>query len=383
FSLDEIDSQQWRDEGRPLSGSVMDYNAINYHAFEGGAPGSCFMSTFGPYDAWAIRYGYADDDELEAILGESTQPEHAYLTDEDLYGPDPTARYRDLGGNALDFVDQQMALVERLRGEIAQRALEDGKTYQRARDAYMTLLWKHASNLATAARYVGGVYVRRDRVGNAERNPTEVVPAEKQRRALGQVVRWAFTDEAFGLKPELLDKMSYDKWMDTDLVPQDLPDPQLDVHDLILGVQASTMTALFNPTRLRRIYDNEQRLRSTEDAFTLAELFGTVQDAVWSELDQSVNGTWSARAPFVSSLRRNLQREQLERMIDLALSGEIAGAAQKSVASLTALHLRRLGKEIRGVLDRGGERLDVYSLAHLEDVEQRIEQALNAIHVYR
>lgn len=61
------------------------------------------------------------------------------------------------------------------------------------------------------------------------------------------------------MTPELLDLISRDRCMDGGLVPLDEPDPQLDVHDVILGVQATTLAMLFDPTRLRRVLDSEQR----------------------------------------------------------------------------------------------------------------------------
>jgi len=381
FALDDINSAAWRDKDRPISGSVMDYNAFNYHTGEGDVHSPHFMTALGPYDLWAIRYGYGVDADLASILGESGRPEHAFLTDEDLYGPDPAAQSRDLGRDSLNFVDAEMALVQRLRERIPQRALAEGKAYQRGRDAYMTLLLKHAGSLAIASRYIGGVSVHRDRVGDAERPPTEVVPVVEQRRALEQVIRYAFLDEAFGLTPELLDIMSYDKWMDDRIVPQGLPDPQLDVHDLVLGVQAARLTVLFSPTRLRRIVDNELRVPPDTDAFTLVELFDTVQVAIWRELNDPANDTWTARKPLISSLRRNLQREHLERLIDLTMPGGMTGAAAKPVATLAAAHLRELQTKIARQLDQTGDRLDAYSRAHLDDANRRIEQALHAMYI--
>ena len=46
------------------------------------------------------------------------------------------------------------------------------------------------------------------------RAPVEVVPPEQQRAALGFVIENTFRDEAFGLTPELLEKLSVDKWLD-------------------------------------------------------------------------------------------------------------------------------------------------------------------------
>jgi hypothetical protein len=373
YSMEQINSPQWKD--RPISASVMDYNAVNfdYDLDDGDTQGPHFMTTLGPYDIWAIRYGYADKSQLESILAKATEPQLAFLTDEDVYGPDPTARTRDLGRNALDFVDTEMALVQRLRGRIIERALEEGKSYQRVRDAYLTLLGIHQRDLYTAARYIGGLYVHRDRVGDVDRNPTEVVSAAEQRRALRQILEYGFRDEAFGLTPELLDNMSYDKWFDGAYIRQDMPDPQLDVHDLVLGAQASVLTTLINPTRLRRIYDNEMRLGADADAFTLGELIETIHEEIWRELEVSPAG--------ISSLRRNLQREYIDRMIDLTLPGGMTGAAAKPVASLAAHHLRSLHERIE-TFKQTGDQLDTYTLAHLEDASHRIEKALDALYLY-
>ena len=69
-------------------------------------------------------------------------------------------------------------------------------------------------------------------------------------------------------------------------------------------------------------------------------------------------------------------------MIDLALTTGMAGATQKPVATLAAFELHKLGKQIEGVLEQTDGSLDVYTLAHLQDARQRIQQASNAVHVY-
>jgi hypothetical protein len=383
YTLEQINSQEWRDGARPIGGSVMDYNPINLGGLDGLSQGPYFMTTLGPYDVWAIRYGYAADSDLEGILAESAAPEHAFATDEDLYGPDPAARARDLGDNTLDFVDAEMALVTQLRARILERSLKKGEGYDRAREAYFTLLGIQARDIATLARYVGGMWTYRDRVGDSERNPTEPVPAGEQRRALGQMARYVFSDDAFGLTPELLAKMSFDRWFDADSIPQHLPDPQLDVHDIVLGAQASALTLILNPTKLRRIYDNEMRIPADQDALTVAELLGYVQDVIWSELAAGPDAPPhpTARRPCISSLRRNLQHEHLERMIDLTLTANAPGAVSRSVGTLSAHLLRELEGRVDQVLAQRGDTLDPYSAAHLEDARSRIQRALEAVYV--
>ena len=78
---------------------------------------------------------------------------------------------------------------------------------------------------------------------------------------------------------------------------------------------------------------------------------------------------------MVSSLRRNLQSEHVDRLIDLTLPGGMTGAAAKPVATLAARQLRQIDDRIEQTLGRTDGRLDDYSIAHLEDARRRIEQA--------
>ena len=55
-----------------------------------------------------------------------------------------------------------------------------------------------------------------------------------------------------------------------------------------MGVQASVLTMLMNPTVLRRVYDNEFRVPSDEDALTLPELLEKTATSIWSECTQKV-----------------------------------------------------------------------------------------------
>ncbi len=384
YTLEEINSEEWREGGKPITGSVMDYNAMNYTKDGAIGDGPYFMTTLGPYDHWAIEYGYTFDNDLKPVLERVGENENVYLTDEDTWGPDPLARRRDMGANALDFVDAEMKLVQNLRGEIVDKVFEEGESWEEVRNAYMALLGRHVRSVSHAANWIGGVHVNRDRMGDpGDRNPTEPVDAQKQRRALEQVVEYTFSDDAFGLTHELLNKMSRDKWWDAGGFRTIMGDPQLNVHDTIVGIQSSAMTMVMNPTTLRRVYDNEFRIPEGEDAFTLPELLESVTAAVWSELDEKAAGRYSARKPMISSLRRNLQDEHVARLIDLTLpAGRVSGAAGKPVANLAAHHLREVKGRIDDTLESSSGKLDAYSLSHLESVQAKIEQALDAEFIY-
>ena len=380
YTIEQINSPEWKDKA--ITGSVMDYNAMNYNFDMGKEQGPYVMPTIGPYDYWAIEYGYTFDKDLKPILARVNEPELAYATDENTFGPDPTARRRDMGRNTIDFVEGEMRMIKDLRSKILDRAIEDGDSWTKARRAYQILLYQHMRNLTTASNWLGGTYIMRDRKGDpGDRDPVTPVEPEMQRRALAFVITNSFNDEAFGLTPELLSKMTVDKWWDEGYRAI-FADPTWNVHDSVLGVQASVLTQILNPTTLRHIYDNEIHVEAGEDAVTLPEVLDAVVDAAFTELDKPVRDRFTTRQPMISSMRRNLQRETIERMIDLTMPGNIRGAASKPIATLSAYKLRELQDRIDSTLKKADSKIDPYTVAHLTDASLRINKALDADYIY-
>jgi hypothetical protein len=83
---------------------------------------------------------------------------------------------------------------------------------------------------------------------------------------------------------------------------------------------------------------------------------------------------------MISSLRRNLQREYVDRMIDLTFGSGGGVEAYKPVSNLAMYKLRNLKDRLARVLDDKGaaSNLDPYTIAHLSEARTRIEKALDA-----
>jgi hypothetical protein len=380
YTIQEINTEEWK--GRPQTGSVMDYNPVNINFNDGPVQGDWTMVTLGPYDEWAIEYGYTLAKDLKPILARVAEEELPYLTDEDTWGPDPYCRRFDYGADPMDYADSQFRLVQDLRTKLLDRVVDEGDSWQKARDGYLLLLGKHVGAVSISANFLGGAEVNRDRKGDpGDRDPIAVVDAEKQRRALQFVIDNTFNEEAFGLTPELLARMTVDKWFDEGGRRYIYEDPTWPIHDRIMGVQAAALTMVMNPTTLRRVFDNEFRVPAEEDAFTLPEIINGVTDAAWTELNQGTNGTYTDRKPLISSLRRNLQSEQLSRLIDLSMTDSGFGAAGRPIANLSTHKLRELDKKIANVLEESEGRIDAYSVAHLGEAQILIQQALEAQYI--
>ena len=383
MTLDEINSEEVKGK-KTFTASVMDYTPINYRLEAGEVQGDYAMIDIGPYDYWAIEYGYTTDDKkLADILKRCSEPELQYATDEDTNGPDPLARRYDFSKDPLDYANEQRKLIKMYRERILDKFVKEGDSWAKARRGYeLTLsLQTRASNMM--ANWIGGAFINRDKKGDpGDRPPVEVVPAAQQRAALQFVIDTAFKDESYGLTPKLLERMSVDKWLDGRSRGAMSNEATWPIHDRILGVQASALTLLMNPTTLRRVYDNELRLAEDVDTLTLPELLAAINKAVWSELEADCPDDRNDRKPMISSLRRNLQREHMQRLVDLILEASDDTAAHKPISNLARMELRELSVRIQASVDKCGNKMDAYTKAHLIETKERIDRALDAGYTY-
>lgn len=384
YPLAKINSFEIKGE-KAFAGSVMDYIPVNINRESGPVQGDYAMRGIGPYDFWVIEYGYTQGDPKE-VLKRVADPELAFLTDEDVGGPDPLARPYDFAADPLDFANNQARLIEYYRGKLTDKFVKDGESWSKARRGYLITLNQQMQAINYMAPWIGGAHVHRDRKGDPNaRPPIEVVPVEKQRAALRYVMNQAFRDQAFGLTPEILKYMTVDKWYDAGGMRDIFEDSTFPVHDRIMGIQATALTLIMNPTTLKRVYDNELRVPGTQDMLTLPEVMATVTTEIWSELDATSSKSFDNRNPMISSLRRNLQREHLQRLIDLSMPDGMSGAAAKPISNLAMAHLREIRSKIDKAIDVKGNQkkgADDYTYAHLSEAALRIDKALDAQFIY-
>lgn len=385
YPLSEINSTTMKGR-KPYTGSVMDYNPLNINMNSGPVQGDWTMIDIGPYDMWVIEYGYTFESDLKPVLARCVEPELVYATDEDTWGPDPLARRYDFAADPYDYAVNLFRLAEYHRGRLLDKFVKDGESWSKARHGYDMTLGTQMQAISIMANWLGGSNVVRDKKGDpGNRAPVTPVSAQQQRKALKFVIDHTFNDAAFGLTPDLLSRLTVDKWWDEGGMDGIFEDPTWPVHDRIMGIQAAAMTMLLTPTRLERVLDNEYKVAPDQDALTIAEIMGTIKDAAWTEITRAPDRNYTARQPMISSLRRNLQREHLERLIDLSLPGAGFSAAYKPISNLATQQLRELHAQISGIVGEDASpnaRLDPYTLSHLAEAKLRIAKALDAQYIY-
>uniref|UniRef100_A0ACD5GXK1 Zinc-dependent metalloprotease n=1 Tax=Desertifilum tharense IPPAS B-1220 TaxID=1781255 RepID=A0ACD5GXK1_9CYAN len=185
---------------RGMVSSVMDYVPVNLVP-PGVEQGDYFPVIVGPYDRWAIEYGYkpfnapnpvAELPYLRQIAQRSGEPELAYAADEDtLAGLDPAANWYDLSNNMLVYSQWQLENAQAMWSRLNRRTPIAGESYSEMRDMFHAVFvyyFQHAMNISL---YVGGQSFSRNFAGDG-RLPFEAISATKQRQALQTLNQYVF-----------------------------------------------------------------------------------------------------------------------------------------------------------------------------------------------
>jgi hypothetical protein len=372
------DSQLTTDQG--LTGSVMDYTPVNL-CQNGARQGQYWQTTLGPYDYWAIEYAYKplgartpeeELPELRKIASRAADPRLAYGTDEDSFGTsaiglDPRTNQWDFGTDPLQFYTERIKLVHELWSNLETKAARQGEGYQTMRRGFNRGFNELAIALLNTNKYIGAVYHHRDHVGDPNgRLPYEPVPAARQRQALELIKTYAFGSKAFDFPPKLLNKLALDRFWTFEGAPFNTQRLDYPIHAQVLGIQRALLDRMFNPILLARLQDLEVKYADPKDAFTMADMFTGVQEAIWSELKTGSD---------INSFRRPLQREYLRRLTGMVLR-PTPGAAEEA-ATLARYNLTQLRGRIQQALVAGA-RTNTATKAHLQESLARVDEALKA-----
>jgi hypothetical protein len=365
-----------------LAASVMDYTPVNMRPRDR-EQGDYYSTTIGPYDYWAIEYGYqplsggteGELEKLKGIAARSGEPGHAFATDENTRGidPDPLANRWDFSDDPLAYARLQAKIVAETWPGVIDEMTEDGEGYQQARRAFGILLGTHGRAMFLASRYIGGLHISRSHKGDKDAPPPfKIVSAAEQREALEILEKQVFSDEPFCFPPDLYSHLAPTYWSHWGSEYTDRAD--YPAHEVILMWQERILSKLLSSLTLARLHDAELKVSADEDALTVAELIERLTGAIFAETETVKSGEFTNRKPAISSLRRNLQRKHLDCLADLALgrSGAPEDAQTIAYAELSALQVR-----IDKLLERD-VKLDSYSRAHLQETTDRIEKVLDA-----
>lgn len=303
--LQETDQDKY-----PLAGSVMDYFPVNI-ARKGRPQGPFYMTGIGPYDKWAIAFGYTPslaDPAAEAarankLLARSTEPDLAFGSDADAgdSGIDPRIESFDLSADPVAWARDRMELVEETLPEIKSKILRPGQSYQELRNTFSDLLDEKLVAARALARNVGGVYIDHaaaDQPGGAP--PFTAVPEATQKAALAVLAEHIFAPNAFVLPADLTRSLEAQPRGNSVTL-----DPN--IHAWANTVQKSVLDRVLSARVLARLTNS----RTYGGTYSANAFLSDLSDAIFSA---DMNGN-------VNTFRQALQTRYLERLVAIAAPG--------------------------------------------------------------
>ncbi|MBW2962686.1 zinc-dependent metalloprotease [Mesonia aestuariivivens] len=273
--------------------SIMDYARFNYIAQPGDGD-VALMPNIGPYDKYAIEWGYRPitnktAKEEKPILDEWIL-EHAgdplYRFGKQQRGViDPTSQTEDLGDDSMKASAYGIKNLKRIVPKLIEWTAEDGKNYQDLDDLYLQVLAQYNRYMGHVTANIGGVvetYKTYDQQGAVY----EHVEKEKQERAMEFLQEQLFDTPEWLLDQEIFGRIEFDGSIER-----------------LSDYQTRTLKNLLDYGRMARLIENEEL--NGKQAYGLYTMMNDLRKGIFSELNRNKN---------ISLYRRNLQRTYLGRL---------------------------------------------------------------------
>jgi hypothetical protein len=359
FSPEQLEDADFI-QGKCLTASVMDYAALNITR-DRTKQGQYDDVAVGPYDVWAIELGYTpfqSENDRQALLNESTKPEHIFGNDaDDMRSPgkaiDPRVNTSDQSNDQIRWAIDRIELSNDLMKDVKTKFVKSDESYEELRRVYYLLSGQKATSANIISRFIGGVYVDRAMAGqNGGTQPYTPVSLKDQKRAIAALSNYVFAPNAFDAPNDLYNYLAMQRRGFNFRLPED---PK--IHNQILTYQKNVLNHILHYNTLQRISDSE--LYGNE--YSLSTFMSDLNNVIF-KADISGN---------INSFRQNLQIEYTNMLVSM-LTGKGNTNYTNNAKSMALYNL----KNIRTMATASG---DISSIAHKQHLRTLIDNSLKEI----
>lgn len=346
--------------------SIMDYARFNYVA-QPEDKGVALMPNIGPYDKYAIEWGYRpilDKSAVEEkktldewILDKADDPKYRFGRQQ--FGViDPSSQTEDLGDDAVKASTYGIMNLKRIVPNLITWTAEDGKNYDDLETMYGQVLGQYNRYMGHVSSNIGGVY-EYYKTYDQEGAVYTHVDQEKQKESMEFI-----QDELFATPEWLVDDNIFNKIENAGSIER------------LRGTQVRTLNNILDFGRMARLIENETL--NGESAYGLVDMMTDLRTGIFSEL---------SRGRAIDTYRRNLQRAYVDRMEYLMNEEQNIPSAFRRFGGVTSVEvsqsdirpvvraeLKNLQRNVRTAIGRTSDTMSKY---HLEDLSERIKLILD------
>ena len=331
-----------------LASTLMDYTRYNYVA-QPGDEGVRWVRMLGPYDNYAINWGYR-------YIPEANSPEAEKPTLNDwineksgnpvyLFGGrnnfDPSSQTECVGDDPIKASTYGLANLKIVAPNLAKWTATAGEGYADLAELYGELLgvWSRYSGHVTTN--IGGVYQKFKTTDQSGDTYTHTTKAE-QVNAMKFLNKNVFTTPTWLLQDEIINNIAPDGGVAR-----------------IRNLQARQLNNLLSKDRLDRMIDNEAINGSK--AYSLTAMMSELRTGIWSELPRTRN---------IDAFRRNLQHAHVKRLGELLKQdadrpSDISAATRAELKTIQSLARTSASKYRVGIVRY-----------HLQDIDALVDDIL-------
>ena len=353
--------------------SIMDYSRLNYVAQpEDNIPVEDLVPRIGPYDRWAIRWGYtpiagaktADDEKptLDAWAREQDKTPWLRFSTTGAAGSDPGDLTEAVGdADAIASTTLGVKNLKRVAAMLLSATTQKkGEPFEDLSEMYGQMLGQWTLEMNHVAAIVGG-FDSQEKYAGQEGVLFTPVPKARQEAAVKFLVENAFATPTWMVDPEILRRIEASGALSR-----------------IRSAQNSVLANLLGSARFARLV--EQEAMDPAHSYSPADFLASVRKGVWKELD--------APQVKVDAYRRNLQNAYLDLVntrlnsagssLPASLPGEIivliGGGSSADEKPMYRADLLALNASIAAALARTADR---ETRAHLDAARDRISKILD------
>ncbi|MFC3562613.1 zinc-dependent metalloprotease [Pedobacter jamesrossensis] len=353
--------------------SIMDYARFNYVAQpEDNISSKGLYPRIGDYDKWAIEWGYKYFPEtknaqqevpiLNKMTIESAKNRRLWFGTE-TNPDDPHSQNEDLSDNAMKASTYGIKNLKVILNKLPEWTKEPADGYDNLENMYGQLTTQFGRYMGHVAKNIGGIYENPKTVEQAG-SVYERTPAATQKEAMTFLDVQLFKTPTWLLNKSILDNISQDGL------------------EVIGRLQNTTISRILSTSTLTKLISAEAL--DGASAYKITDLFTDLNGSIFTELKSN---------QAIDVYRRNLQKLYVDKLISIVkpapmptavnaiLTGGRGGAAQSGlmasqsdVMSVVKGQLRELDAAIK----TGANSATGLSKYHLQDLSDRIEDALDA-----
>ncbi|MDQ6611588.1 MAG: zinc-dependent metalloprotease [Gemmatimonadota bacterium] len=373
YPLDSVRSKTWVAK-MGHSPSIMDYARFNYVAQpEDGIPLGDLVPRVGPYDKFAVKWGYTPipaamrpEDETATLdrwaRMQDTIPWFRFASDAGAGGADPGEQSEAIGdADAVGATRLGFKNIARVMKLVEPAASTDHTAdFALLRTTYNGVIGQWATEANHVTRIIGGMNKQEKNIGQAGPVWTSV-SRERQRAAMKFLNDEVFSTPKYLIVPAILQRLESDGNISR-----------------VSGAQSRALSSVLNTTKMQRMVEYEAMSAKAGSVYTVSEMLGELRHGLWSEI-------YSGKP--IDAYRRHLQNLYTESMaakinpppVPAALAQQLALfggsiANTDDVRPILKDEMRMLDKDLASAIGRTGDRM---SRAHLQDTRDQIKRMLD------